>query len=76
MISYARNPTDNFSCNCDSHLYLFFQKGKRFSLSFGDTLCWQKTENYWKQSPLILHTHVITLLQNKVSISALFYNIT
>lgn len=29
----------------------------------------------WKQPPLLLHTHVIALLQNKVSITALFRNI-
>lgn len=78
MISYAQKPTDNFSCNCDSPLYLFFQRGKRFSQSFGDTLCWQKTENLLETTPHtpILHAHVIALLQNMVSTTALFYNIT
>lgn len=36
----------------------------------------QKTENFLETTPPILCTHVFALLQNKASISALFYNTT
>lgn len=51
MISYAWTPQITFPVRVIGLCICSFPKGKRFSQPFGDTLCWQKTENLLERNP-------------------------
>lgn len=51
MISYARTRQITFPVRVIGLCICSFPKGKRFSQPFGDTVCWQKTENLLERNP-------------------------